>query len=162
MAYLAFSLAFMAGGSSSVRPERRPAVPREDAERRPLGDLVNSLWQGRTAELFAAFVLFTEAVLLFVAAQTGFLGGPQVLSNMGGTPTCPTGSPPLRAARDEYGVYFMGDGVPDALITGGSVRYLVIMYSINVFLTFSFSQFGMCPALVAGPRVGGEVESGSR
>jgi hypothetical protein len=29
-------------------------------------------------------------------------------------------------------------------ITGGSVRYLVIMYSINVFLTFSLSQFGMC------------------
>jgi hypothetical protein len=28
-------------------------------------------------------------------------------------------------------------------ITGGSVRYLVIMYSINVFLTFTLSQFGM-------------------
>ncbi len=40
-------------------------------------------------------------------------------------------------------------------ITGGSVRYLVIMYSINVFLTFTLSQFGMVPALVEGPRDGG-------
>jgi hypothetical protein len=28
-------------------------------------------------------------------------------------------------------------------ISGGSIQYLVIMYSINVFLTFSLSQFGM-------------------
>jgi len=44
-----------------------------------------------------------------------------------------------------YGVYFMGGMAFLMLfITGGSVRYLVIMYSINVFLTFSLSQFGMC------------------
>jgi hypothetical protein len=44
-----------------------------------------------------------------------------------------------------YGVYFMGGMAFLMLfITGGSVRYLVIMYSINVFLTFSLSQYGMC------------------
>jgi hypothetical protein len=45
---------------------------------------------------------------------------------------------------NKYGVYFMGGmAFMMLLITGGSVRYLVIMYSINVFLTFSMSQFGM-------------------
>jgi hypothetical protein len=28
--------------------------------------------------------------------------------------------------------------------TGGDVRLLVVMYAINVFLTFSISQLGMC------------------
>jgi K+ transporter len=30
------------------------------------------------------------------------------------------------------------------LYTGGDVRLLVVMYAINVFLTFSISQLGMC------------------
>jgi len=110
------------------------------------GDLVNSLWQGKSAELFAAFVLFTEAVLLFVAAQTGFLGGPQVLSNMAVDSFMPHRFAHLSERLvTKYGVYFMGGMAFLMLfITGGSVRYLVIMYSINVFLTFSLSQFGMC------------------
>jgi len=42
-------------------------------------------------------------------------------------------------------VYFMGGMAFLMLyITGGSVQYLVIMYSINVFMTFTISQFGMC------------------
>jgi hypothetical protein len=44
----------------------------------------------------------------------------------------------------KYGIYFMGAMAFLMLaITRGSVRYLVVMYSINVFLTFSLSQFGM-------------------
>ena len=30
------------------------------------------------------------------------------------------------------------------LYTGGSVDVIVVMYSINVFLTFTLSQLGMC------------------
>jgi hypothetical protein len=44
----------------------------------------------------------------------------------------------------KYGVIFMGAMALLMLyISGGSIQYLVIMYSINVFLTFSLSQFGM-------------------
>jgi amino acid transporter len=44
----------------------------------------------------------------------------------------------------KYGVVFMGVMALLMLyISGGSVKYLVIMYSINVFLTFTLSQFGM-------------------
>jgi hypothetical protein len=107
---------------------------------------VDGLWQGSGARLLIAFVLFTEAALLFVAAQTGFLDGPQVLSNMAVDSYMPHRFAHLseRLVRN-YGVYFMGGMAFLMLfITGGSVRYLVIMYSINVFLTFSLSQFGMC------------------
>jgi amino acid transporter len=147
MAYLAFSLAFMAGGIilgyvlNGVTP-----VQGKTLNAVLFGDLVNSLWQGRSAHLIAAFVLFTEAVLLFVAAQTGFLGGPQVLSNMAVDSYMPHRFAHLSERLvTKYGVYFMGGMAFLMLfITRGSVRYLVIMYSINVFLTFSLSQFGMC------------------
>ncbi|MBP2678228.1 MAG: hypothetical protein H6Q82_1293, partial [Deltaproteobacteria bacterium] len=147
MAYLAFSLAFMAGGIilgyvlNGVTP-----VHGKTLNAVLFGDLVNGFLQGRSAELFAAFVLFTEAALLFVAAQTGFLGGPQVLSNMAGDSYMPHRFAHLSERLVmKYGVYFMGGmGFLMLFITGGSVRYLVIMYSINVFLTFSLSQFGMC------------------
>jgi hypothetical protein len=45
----------------------------------------------------------------------------------------------------QYGVWFMGlAALVFLLYTGGDVRLLVVMYSINVFLTFSLSQLGMC------------------
>jgi len=147
MAYMGLSLSFLAGGIilgyvlNDVIPVRGKTLNAV-----LFGDLVNSLWQGRSAELIAAFVLFTEAVLLFVAAQTGFLGGPQVLSNMAVDSYMPHRFAHLSERLvTKYGVYFMGGMAFLMLfITGGSVRYLVIMYSINVFLTFSLSQFGMC------------------
>ena len=44
----------------------------------------------------------------------------------------------------QNGVILMGGAAMLVLLyTGGSVYALVIMYSINVFLTFSLSQFGM-------------------
>jgi hypothetical protein len=44
-----------------------------------------------------------------------------------------------------YGVWFMGlSSLGFLLYTAGQVRILVVMYSINVFLTFTFSQLGLC------------------
>jgi amino acid transporter len=147
MAYLAVSLAFMAGGIilGYVLNDVGP-VHGKTLNAVLFGGLVDSLWQGGTAKFLIAFVLFTEAVLLFVAAQTGFLGGPQVLSNMANDSYMPHRFAHLSERLvTKYGIYFMGGMAFLMLfITGGSVRYLVIMYSINVFLTFSLSQFGMC------------------
>ncbi|HQU14406.1 MAG TPA: amino acid transporter, partial [Thermodesulfobacteriota bacterium] len=70
---------------------------------------------------------------------------PQVLSNMALDYYVPRRFAHLseRLVRN-YGVVFMGGMALLMLyISGGSVQYLVIMYSINVFLTFSLSQFGM-------------------
>jgi K+ transporter len=44
-----------------------------------------------------------------------------------------------------YGIWFMGlASLAFLSYTQGDVRLLVVMYAINVFLTFSISQLGMC------------------
>jgi hypothetical protein len=146
MAYMAVSLSFLAGGII-LGYVLNGVVPAQGKTLNAVlfGDLLHNLWTAETAQYLAAIVLFTEAVLLFVAAQTGFLGGPQVLSNMANDSYMPHRFAHLSERLvTKYGVYFMGGMAFLMLfITGGSVRYLVIMYSINVFLTFTLSQFGM-------------------
>jgi len=147
MLYMACSLSFIAGGIilgyvlNDVRPQRGKTLNAVLIEM-----LAGSLWSGSAAGAATAFVLATEAVLLFVAAQTGFLGGPQVLSNMAVDSYMPHRFAHLSERLvAKYGVVFMGAmAFLMLLITGGSVKYLVVMYSINVFLTFTLSQFGMC------------------
>ena len=146
MLYMAFSLSFIAGGIilgyvlNGVEPASGKTLNAVLFE-----TLMGSLWPGHAGVVIVAFVLLSEAALLFVAAQTGFIDGPQVLSNMAIDSYVPHRFAHLseRLVR-KYGVYFMGAMAFVMLfITGGSVKYLVVMYSINVFLTFTLSQFGM-------------------
>ncbi len=90
--------------------------------------------------------LITEAAILLVAAQAGFIDGPRVLSNMAVDSWVPHRFSHLSDHLvTQYGVWFMGlASLAFLLYTGGDVRLLVVMYSINVFLTFSLSQLGMC------------------
>jgi len=146
MAYMALSLSFLAGGII-LGYVLNGVVPTHGKTLNAVlfSDLMHNLWIPGAAKFLVAIVLFTEAILLFVAAQTGFLGGPQVLSNMANDSYMPHRFAHLSERLvTKYGVYFMGGMAFLMLfITGGSVRYLVIMYSINVFLTFTLSQFGM-------------------
>jgi len=91
-------------------------------------------------------MLITEAALLVVAAQAGFLDGPRVLSNMSLDSWVPHR---LSHLSDQLvtrnGIWFMGlSSLAFLIYTRGDVRLLVVMYSINVFLTFTLSQLGMC------------------
>jgi len=143
MLYMATSLAFVAGGLIlayllyRVEPQT--------------GKTLNAVLFERLAEgapggrAFVLTALVAEALILFVAAQTGFLGGPRVLANM-----ALDGWMPSRFALlsdrlvTQNGVLFMG--LASFLLmwfSGGSVSFLVILYSINVFLVFSLSQLGM-------------------
>jgi hypothetical protein len=92
-----------------------------------------------------ATVLATEAGLLLVGAQTGFLDGPAVLSNMAADYWVPRYFRDLSARLvRQNGVMVMG--VASLLIllwTRGQVAVLVVLYSINVFLTFSLSLLGL-------------------
>ena len=149
MLYMALSLSFLAGGIilGYVLNDVRPAAGKT-LNAVLFGKLSANIFpsQGHIAAALLAFVLAAEAALLFVAAQTGFIDGPQVLSNMAIDSYMPHRFAHLseRLVR-KYGVYFMGGMAFLMLyITGGAVKYLVIMYSINVFITFSLSQFGMC------------------
>jgi amino acid transporter len=93
-----------------------------------------------------ALVLAFEAGLLLVGAQTGFLDGPAVLSNMAGDYWVPRYFRDLSARLvRQNGIIVMG--VASLLIlswTHGDVSVLVVLYRINVFLTFSLSLLGLC------------------
>ncbi len=89
--------------------------------------------------------LFSEGALLVVAAQTGFQGGPAVLANMAVDSWVPHRFAALsERLTTQNGVVLMGAASLAALLyTRGDVRNLVLMYSINVFITFSLSMFAM-------------------
>lgn len=102
-------------------------------------------WPGLLGGAFVKVALFSAAALLLIAAQAGFLDGPRVLSNMALDRWMPAR---FTALSDRYvtqnGVLIMGlASLAVLLLTGGDVELLVVLYSINVFITFSLSQAGM-------------------
>ncbi len=96
--------------------------------------------------LFFLVTMFSEGAILFVAAQTGFLGGPQVLANMALDSWVPRRFYQLSERLvTQDGVLLMGGAALTLLFyTRADVHLLVVLYSINVFLTFSLAQLGMC------------------
>ena len=100
---------------------------------------------GRSGKIFVLVTLFSEAMLLFVAAQAGFIGGPRVLANMALDRWFPSKFTSLSDRLvAQNGIMLMGLTALLAMVfTGGSVKLLVVLYSINVFITFCLSQAGM-------------------
>ncbi len=95
--------------------------------------------------VFVIVSLLAEGLLLIVAAQTGFIDGPRVLANMAVDSWLPRR---FAALSDRLttgnGILLMGGAALAALFyTDGDISHLLVMYSINVFLTFSLSIFGM-------------------
>ncbi|HEY3235858.1 MAG TPA: APC family permease, partial [Polyangiaceae bacterium] len=104
-----------------------------------------SLGGFRVGSLLVIGSLVSEGALLFVAAQAGFAGGPRVMANMAVDSWLPRR---FAALSDQLslrnGVALMAAAACAAMIyTRGSVSKLVVMYSINVFLTFSLSNLAM-------------------
>jgi amino acid transporter len=102
-------------------------------------------WGRTPGEAFVLVTLLSEAALLFIAAQAGFLDGPRVLSNMALDRWFPTKFAMLSDRLvTQKGILMMGGAaLVTMVLTSGSVKYLVVLYSINVFITFSLSQLGM-------------------
>jgi amino acid transporter len=93
----------------------------------------------------AVVTIFTEGALLLVAAQTGFVDGPRVMANMAVDYWFPHR---FASLSDRFtiqnGVLLMGGAAALLLIySKGKITTLVVMYSINVFLTFSLTELGM-------------------
>jgi len=148
MLYMAVSLAFTAGGILLLYLlwDTRP-VEGQTLNAVAFGSIIGSFgWEAGVAQGALVVVLALEAGLLFVAANTGFLGGPAVLANMAADSWVPHQFRYLSTRLvTENGVLVMG--VASLLIllwTGGSVATLVILYSVSVFLTFAVSLFGLC------------------
>lgn len=148
MFYMALSLAFTAGGvillyllwhASPITGQTLNAVT--------FRLVLNSLSLGATHVDTAMWVVLAlEAGLLLVAANTGFLGGPAVLASMATDHWVPRQFRQLSSRMvTQNGVLVMGiSALLILLLTRGAVRLLVVLYSINVFLTFSLSLFGLC------------------
>jgi amino acid transporter len=148
MLYMAISLAFTAGGiillyllwnAAPVHGQTLNAVVFNDILR-DMGLTGTSLNAALTA------VLVFEAGLLLVAANTGFLGGPSVLANMATDSWMPHKFRYLSTRLvTQNGIVLMGVSALAILWwSGGKVDLLVVLYSINVFLTFSLSLAGLC------------------
>jgi amino acid transporter len=97
------------------------------------------------AEMFVALTLLSEGALLVIAAQTGFIGGPRVLANLALDSWVPRRFGALsERLTTQNGILLMGAASLGALFyTGGDVRQLVVMYSINVFITSTLAMWGM-------------------
>ena len=145
MSYMALSLAFTVGGLMvayllfNVQHQ-----PNKTLNATLLEGIVYS-WSQPWGHIFVLVTLISEAALLFVAAQTGFLDGPRVLANMAKDRWFPTKFISLSDRLvSQNGVILMGvAALLTVFLTGGSVHLLVILYSINVFITFCLSQAGM-------------------
>lgn len=95
--------------------------------------------------VLALITIFSEGALLLVAAQTGFVDGPRVMANMAVDYWFPHRFASLSSRLTmQNGVLLMGgSAIVLLLYSRGRISTLVVMYSINVFLTFSLSELGM-------------------
>jgi len=143
MVYLATSLAITAGGILvcylllGVSPVA--------------GKTLNAVLAGKVfagwgiGPALALITILAEGALLLVGAQTGFVDGPRVIGNMAVDYWFPHRFASLSDRLTmQNGVLTMGGAAIVLLIySKGRISTLVVMYSINVFLTFSLSELGM-------------------
>ncbi|MEI6222450.1 MAG: APC family permease [bacterium] len=109
-----------------------------------LYERITSGW-GTFGSIVVGLTLFSEAAMLFVAAQTGFLDGPRVLSNMAIDGWLPKRFSLLSDRLvTQNAVLLMGAAALAMIfLSGGVVHFLVVLFSINVFITFLLSEVGM-------------------
>jgi amino acid transporter len=143
MIYMAVSLAVMAGGLILAYLFYQVEYQEGKTLNAVLFQKVSQSWIG--GSIFVMITLISEALILAVAAQTGFLDGPRVLANMATDEWMPSKFAILSDRLvTENGILLMGlSSIALVLISKGSVSFLVVLYSINVFITFTLSQLGM-------------------
>jgi amino acid transporter len=165
MLYMAASLSFTAAGIIigyllvGARPHPGRTMNAVYATRVFGGWSIGGLGVG---EILVALTLTSAGALLFVAAQTGFVAGPRVLANMAVDSWVPRRFAQLSERLVENnGIWLMGLAALATLVyTRGSVSRLVVMYSINVFLTFTLTLLGMVRYWIqrrAAPRAPGNL-----
>ena len=101
----------------------------------------NILGDSAVAKILLVLALFLEGGLLFVAANAGFMGGPAVLANMATDSWMPHRFFHLsdRLVIQNSLVLLGLAAVAILLWSNGNVSLLVILYSINVFITFTLA-----------------------
>jgi amino acid transporter len=149
MRYMAISLSLVAGGLIiaylllGINHSLLPTMNQLLTEK-----LLQDVGLGGTwfSKLFVWITLLSAGALLVVGAQAGFIDGPRVLANMAHDSWVPRWFAHLsERLSQQNGIILMGLlALGAVLYTHGNIQTLVVMYSINVFLTFSLSMIGMC------------------
>ncbi|HVY54014.1 MAG TPA: APC family permease, partial [Gammaproteobacteria bacterium] len=143
MLYMAMSLSFTAAGFILLYLLWEPTPT--------VGQTLNAtvfnsiLGNSSFGHIALLVTLALEASLLFVGANTGFLAGPGVLANMAIDGWMPNRFRHLSTRLVvQNGIILFGISALAILIwCNGSVSLLVVLYSINVFITFTLSLLGL-------------------
>src|SRR5664279_800368 len=145
MVYMGASLSFVVGGLLLAYLLYHVTPVAGQTLNAVLFGKITAHWPPLVAKSFVIGAMASSAALLFIAAQTGFFGGPRVLANMAVDRWMPTRFATLSDRLvTQNGVLLMGGAaLLVVLFTSASVNLLVVLYSINVFITFSLSQLGM-------------------
>jgi amino acid transporter len=144
MLYMALSLALTAGGITVCYL----LVHAQPVEGKTMNAVLVEAFAGgwgKAGQVFIWLTLAAETALLFVAAQAGFIDGPRVMSNMANDSWLPHrfGQLSDRLSMQDGILLISAASAGTLLYTRGDTGTLVLMYSINVFLTFSLSESGM-------------------
>ena len=142
---MAFSLSFLVLGLMVSYALFNVQISSHKTLNAVLFDTVTASWGPFWSKSFILTALVSEAALLFVAAQAGFIDGPRIMANMALDRWFPKKYASLSDRLVTMnGVLLMGiSAIILMALTKGSVGLLVVLYSINVFITFSISQLGM-------------------
>ncbi|MSP33392.1 MAG: APC family permease [Rickettsiales bacterium] len=148
MLMLAISLAFMAAGIILLYLLWGVSKTEGQTLNASVFYIITETWSLGGVELgpiIVPILLLLETGLLLVAANSGLLAGPQVIANMASDEWMPKSFSSLSSRLVvKNGILFMSiAAIITLLITGGVVRILVVLYSINVFITFSMSLLGL-------------------
>lgn len=143
MLYMAISLAVVAGGITLLYMLYH--VKPIDGQTLNAVVFRHILGHSAAGHIGLIVTLAFEAGILFVAANTGFLAGPTVLANMAADNWLPRRFQLLSSRLvNSQGIIFYGvAALIILLLSDGRVDWLVVLYSINVFITFSLTTLGM-------------------
>ena len=150
MVYMAASLSFVVGGLLLAYLLYHVEHVEGKTLNAVLFEKITAAWPPLLSHGFVIAAMASSGALLVIAAQTGFFGGPRVLANMAVDRWMPTRFATLSDRLvTQNGVLLMGLAaflvifIAALFAKGGLVNLLVVLYSINVFITFSLSQLGM-------------------
>jgi len=145
MVLMAISLSFLVMGLMVAYALYNVQISPTKTLNAVLFDSVTAGWAPFWSNSFIGITLASEAALLFVAAQTGFIDGPRIMANMALDRWFPKKYASLSDRLVTMnGVFLMGiSAIILMAISRGSVAFMIVLYSINVFITFSISQLGM-------------------
>ncbi|MHB2025514.1 MAG: APC family permease [Elusimicrobiota bacterium] len=148
MIYMALSLAVTAGGIilGYLLVDAHPLAG-QTMNAVLAGNFIRSIGYNGSiiGRSFFVLTLFSEAALLVIAAQTGFVDGPRIMANMAHDSWMPHrfGTLSDRLTVQDGVLVMSAASLLLLWHTRGDITTLVVMYSINVFITFCLTESSM-------------------